>query len=61
MLLVDFHHVLGRLVWLAEVDSYLVLACIDDVAASQVLDVPPPRFELRIVVVFLLDRALGGT
>ena len=41
--------------WLAEVDSDLVLARVDHVAATQVLNIPSPRFELSIMVILLLN------
>ena len=59
-LLVHFNDVLGGLMWLTEVDSNLVLACVDHMTATQVLDIPSPGFELRVMVILLLDGALGG-
>jgi len=41
-LLFNFNDVLRRLMWLAEVDSNLVLARVDHMAAAQVLDVSSP-------------------
>lgn len=47
--------------WLAEVDSDLVLACVDHMAATQVLNIPSPRFELSVMVILLLNGALRDT